>query len=110
MVDMASEDLVAETNALLKEYLRLRQEDKEQAEKSMAETEKMLAEIKERTEPKIAAPEEVDWDKRMKESQEVAKKRIEDSRNMMQEHREQVMAELAAQTELLREIKAKLEG
>ncbi len=120
---MSPEELLADTNRVLHELLELDRRRKEESSKSMeefkakqAEREQKRAETTKQNLIERGVPEDVasisedDWEKRAKE---VRQKSTENLKVMEERHstfRDDVVAELKIQSEMLRQIAARLEG
>ncbi len=101
-----SQDLIAETNALLRQLLERDDERKQEAAKAHQEFEAKMKEIPSAP----AAAEEDNFSKRMANIQEQSKQRMEELRLKDLEYKDLMLSEVREQTQLLRAIREKLEA
>lgn len=119
---MSDQELLADTNGLLRKLLDLEEQRRIESEKSLREMqermERMHAEsdaaLKSRLQAKglsidDAESSDEDWEKRLEAARSRAREQAQEAQQRIERHQAAVMQELATQTELLRRIAERLE-
>ena len=101
-----SVELIAETNALLRQVLERDDEQKREAAKAKEEFEQKVSEVS----SYASASDEDDLTKRMVAAQEQSRQRMEEIRQKDFEYKELMLNEAREQTQLLRAIREKLQA
>jgi hypothetical protein len=110
---MDQQQLIAETNELLKRILDLEAERKVEAEQARVEAEKSMKDF-DLGMGRIGSPgslvenDHADWEKRFAETQKKSRERIDAATEKDREYKADLLGELAIQTALLRQIAEKL--
>lgn len=120
---MSPEELLTDTNRLLRQIVEIDQRQREESERARADFEATQKELeKNRTERLAQAvrdrgvdvnPELLDedaLDRKRQELQRRAKENLEEAKKKQQEHQELLLAELRIQTELLKAIAQRLQA
>ena len=120
---MGDEATLVETNRLLAEFVRLREEDRAEAERFRRETEEVTAKIEadgnrfltEQLEKRglpaeLAEGTEAEWERRREEATRRTTENMTTLRDRDAEHKAAILAELRVQSDLLRRIAERLEG
>lgn len=121
MGSMSQEELIANTNDLLRQVIEINRKREEEHARSKVELEATFTASKQKREEALAAglrahghPDEIaegsdeDWEKRMAEAQSRARENMEASRKKAEEHKDALLEEMRTQSELLRKIAEKL--
>lgn len=108
---MSQEELIADTNRLLNEYLEMQREFKLQQEESAKRFEEQIASMRS-PEPGLADQvkqgKRADLDSRISAAQDAAQEKFKTMRELQSQYQEQLMAELKTQSDLLAKIAAKI--
>ena len=119
---MADDELIAETNQLLKRVLELDAEHRLETEKRIKELDDQRKEIKRRRQDEIAARliedgfseadahlSDEEWKERRWEAEKSAREQLIEAREREAKFRDELLSEMRAQTEVLRQIAERLE-
>lgn len=118
---MTNEELLQDTNSLLRRLFELEEQNRLEAEKSRIEFEKLMEKTREEQDAGInerlvevgvadsASMGSMDsWQQRSTEATRAAQQNIDEARAMDQEYKDALLAELRKQSDLLRQIAEKL--
>ena len=118
---MTNEELLLDTNQLLRKLFEIDEQNRAQADESRASLKKQMEEVRARQAEAAKSPSTdlsvqepapsgapQDWETRQKVATESGKARMEEMRALDQKYKEEVLEELRKQSEILKQIAERL--